>query len=51
MSKQSKVSLQDSAFEKEIGKGEVQVAGSLDKVQELISLLDSFEFWFNIVTP
>jgi alkyl sulfatase BDS1-like metallo-beta-lactamase superfamily hydrolase len=43
--------LQESTLNEEIKNGEVQVVGSLDKVQELVSLLDSFEFWFNIVTP
>jgi alkyl sulfatase BDS1-like metallo-beta-lactamase superfamily hydrolase len=47
----NKIILQESAIDKEIKNGEVQVIGSLDKVQELVSLLDSFEFWFNIVTP
>lgn len=47
----NKIILQESTFDEEIENGEVQVDGSLDKVLELISLLDSFEFWFNIVTP
>jgi alkyl sulfatase BDS1-like metallo-beta-lactamase superfamily hydrolase len=47
----NKIILQESTFGEEIKNGEVQVVGSLDKVQELVSLLDSFEFWFNIVTP
>lgn len=47
----NKIILQESTFDEEIKNGEVQVEGSLDKVHELISLLDVFEFWFNIVTP
>lgn len=47
----NKIILQESTFDEEIKNGEVQVEGSLDKVNELISLLDVFEFWFNIVTP
>jgi alkyl sulfatase BDS1-like metallo-beta-lactamase superfamily hydrolase len=47
----NKIILQESTLDREIESGEVQVAGSLDKVHELVSLLDSFEFWFNIVTP
>ncbi|WP_334175704.1 alkyl sulfatase dimerization domain-containing protein [Pseudoxanthobacter sp.] len=31
--------------------GQVQVDGNQDKVVEFIGLLDSFDFWFNIVTP
>ena len=29
----------------------IQVDGDIDALAELIGLLDSFEFWFNIVTP
>lgn len=47
----NKIILQESTFDDEIESGEVQVNGRLAKVQELVSLLDSFEFWFNIVTP
>ncbi|MCA9091473.1 MAG: MBL fold metallo-hydrolase [Planctomycetaceae bacterium] len=31
--------------------GDVTVEGDKAKLQELVSYLDSFEFWFNIVTP
>lgn len=31
--------------------GDVTVDGDQAKLQELVSYLDSFEFWFNIVTP
>ncbi len=31
--------------------GFVVVDGDVAKLQELIALLDNFEFWFNIVTP
>lgn len=47
----NKVILQETTFDTEIKNGEVQVNGSLEKVRELVSLLDTFEFWFNIVTP
>jgi len=47
----NKVILQETTFDAEIKNGAVEVKGSLDKVHELISLLDAFEFWFNIVTP
>jgi alkyl sulfatase BDS1-like metallo-beta-lactamase superfamily hydrolase len=47
----NKVILQESTFDEEIKNGQVQVDGSLAKVHELISMLDTFEFWFNIVTP
>jgi alkyl sulfatase BDS1-like metallo-beta-lactamase superfamily hydrolase len=31
--------------------GKVKIDGQAQKLQELLGLLDSFEFWFNIVTP
>jgi alkyl sulfatase BDS1-like metallo-beta-lactamase superfamily hydrolase len=31
--------------------GELTVEGRLDMLEEFFSLLDNFEFWFNIVTP
>jgi alkyl sulfatase BDS1-like metallo-beta-lactamase superfamily hydrolase len=37
----------DSAIES----GDVRIDGDAAKLKELISYLDSFEFWFNIVTP
>ena len=34
-----------------IKNGQIKVVGNRDKLDELLSLLDKFEFWFNIVTP
>jgi alkyl sulfatase BDS1-like metallo-beta-lactamase superfamily hydrolase len=34
-----------------IGSGAVTIDGEERKLKELLSYLDSFEFWFNIVTP
>ena len=34
-----------------IHSGEVKVEGDQAKVEEFVGLLDTFEFWFNIVTP
>nr|PZN82393.1 MAG: hypothetical protein DIU57_11785 [Pseudomonadota bacterium] len=31
--------------------GDVRVNGNQEKLKELVSYLDTFEFWFNIVTP
>lgn len=31
--------------------GEANIAGSQEKLVEFLSLMDTFEFWFNIVTP
>ena len=34
-----------------VSAGEVTVDGDQEKLEELVSYLDTFEFWFNIVTP
>ncbi|MGB3718446.1 MAG: alkyl sulfatase C-terminal domain-containing protein [Hyphomicrobiaceae bacterium] len=34
-----------------INSGDITVTGERGKLEELISYLDTFEFWFNIVTP
>lgn len=31
--------------------GDVKIDGSADKLDELLSYMDKFDFWFNIVTP
>ena len=43
--------LQETTLEKAIEDGKVTVEGDQDKLTELVSCLDDFEFWFNIVTP
>jgi alkyl sulfatase BDS1-like metallo-beta-lactamase superfamily hydrolase len=30
---------------------EIKIEGNIEKIRELLSLLDHFDFWFNIVTP
>jgi alkyl sulfatase BDS1-like metallo-beta-lactamase superfamily hydrolase len=40
-----------TAFDEAIGAGDVTVDGDPAAAQELLGLFDSFEFWFNIVTP
>lgn len=32
-------------------RGDVTVTGNQAKLDELLSYMDSFDFWFNIVTP
>jgi alkyl sulfatase BDS1-like metallo-beta-lactamase superfamily hydrolase len=34
-----------------VEQGAVSAVGDLDAVDELVDLLDDFEFWFDIVTP
>jgi alkyl sulfatase BDS1-like metallo-beta-lactamase superfamily hydrolase len=45
------ISLGESTLDKKISSGEIKIEGDREKLQELLSLLDDFEFWFNIVTP
>jgi alkyl sulfatase BDS1-like metallo-beta-lactamase superfamily hydrolase len=35
----------------ELAAGKARIDGNPDKLVEFLSLLDNFEFWFNIVTP
>jgi alkyl sulfatase BDS1-like metallo-beta-lactamase superfamily hydrolase len=34
-----------------VATGSLSVDGDVEAVKSLVSLLDEFEFWFNIVTP
>ena len=43
--------LKKISMEGAIDQGEVKISGEQDKLSELLSCLDDFEFWFNIVTP
>ena len=43
--------LKQTTLEKAIESGDVKIDGSKAKLDEMLSYLDSFEFWFNIVTP
>ena len=43
--------LQQTKLADAIGAGNVKIAGSQAKLEEVVSYLDNFEFWFNIVTP
>lgn len=47
----NEIILQTSTLKDEVASGAVQVEGDGDAVRELVSLLDTFDFWFNIVTP
>jgi alkyl sulfatase BDS1-like metallo-beta-lactamase superfamily hydrolase len=40
-----------TTFEKELDGQTISVTGNADALKELLSMLDSFGFWFNIVTP
>lgn len=43
--------LGETTLEKAATDGEIQIAGDPDKLDQLVSSLDTFEFWFNIATP
>ncbi|NOQ90947.1 MAG: MBL fold metallo-hydrolase [Gammaproteobacteria bacterium] len=45
------INLGQTTIEQAITDGNVQIDGNADSFKEFLSLLDSFEFWFNIVTP
>jgi alkyl sulfatase BDS1-like metallo-beta-lactamase superfamily hydrolase len=43
--------LGEATPDQKVASMELKVEGSMKKLDEFFSLLDSFEFWFNIVTP
>ena len=47
----NKIILQETKLADAIQAGDVKIAGDRAKLDELVSNLDSFEFWFGIVTP
>ena len=47
----NKILFGESSVDREIEAGELKVQGRKEALYELLSLLDTFEFWFNIVTP
>ena len=47
----NKIILQQIKPDDAISSGDVTVSGDQSKLKELVSYLDTFEFWFNIVTP
>ncbi len=47
----NQIVLGQTTTEKAISDGAVKIDGSKAKLDEMLSYLDTFEFWFNIVTP
>ena len=47
----NQIVLQETKLDAAIKSGDVKIAGDRAKLDELLSYLDGFEFWFNIVTP
>jgi alkyl sulfatase BDS1-like metallo-beta-lactamase superfamily hydrolase len=47
----NKVILQVVKLDNAVQSGDVKIVGNRAKLDELLSCLDSFDFWFDIVTP
>jgi alkyl sulfatase BDS1-like metallo-beta-lactamase superfamily hydrolase len=47
----NEIVLGQTTLAKAISAGDVKIDGSQAKLEEMLSYLDTFEFWFNIVTP
>ncbi|WP_212632335.1 alkyl/aryl-sulfatase [Metapseudomonas lalkuanensis] len=47
----NKIVLKETTLKDAIAKGDIKVSGAEGKLEELVSYLDEFDFWFNIVTP
>ncbi|MFW0767792.1 alkyl/aryl-sulfatase [Trabulsiella odontotermitis] len=47
----NKIILQEETLKQAEDKGDVKITGDSAKLNEMLSYMDKFEFWFNIVTP
>ncbi|WP_189623180.1 alkyl/aryl-sulfatase [Pseudocitrobacter faecalis] len=47
----NKIILQEETLKQAQTKGEVNIKGDSAKLDQMLSYMDKFEFWFNIVTP
>ena len=47
----NKVMLKETTLKDAMGSGAIKVKGNEAKLDELMSYMDNFDFWFNIVTP
>lgn len=47
----NEVILRQATLQAKVASGEIKVDGDKTKVPELLSYMDTFDFWFNIVTP
>lgn len=47
----NKIVLQETKLDDAISSGAVKISGDQTKLRDVVSYLDTFEFWFNIVTP
>ncbi|WBM69800.1 MBL fold metallo-hydrolase [Buttiauxella sp. WJP83] len=47
----NRIILKEETLKQAVDKGDVKVTGNGAKMNEMLSYMDNFEFWFNIVTP
>jgi alkyl sulfatase BDS1-like metallo-beta-lactamase superfamily hydrolase len=47
----NKIVLKETTLKDALAKGDIKVDGTQGKLEELVSYMDDFDFWFNIVTP
>jgi alkyl sulfatase BDS1-like metallo-beta-lactamase superfamily hydrolase len=47
----NKLMLTQITVEKAVADGQIKVDGDGQKLLDLLTMLDNFEFWFNLVTP
>ncbi|WP_049061091.1 alkyl sulfatase C-terminal domain-containing protein, partial [Klebsiella aerogenes] len=47
----NKIILKQETLKEAEDKGDVKISGNSAKLDEMLSYMDKFEFWFNIVTP
>lgn len=47
----NKIILKQETLKQAEDKGDVKISGNGAKLDEMLSYMDKFEFWFNIVTP
>ena len=45
------VLLGEASLADKLATGEANIVGSQEKLIDFLSLMDNFEFWFNIVAP
>lgn len=47
----NKIVLKETTLKDALASGDIKVDGTQGKLEELVSYMDDFDFWFNIVTP
>jgi alkyl sulfatase BDS1-like metallo-beta-lactamase superfamily hydrolase len=47
----NKIVLKETSLKDALASGNIKVDGTQGKLEELVSYMDDFDFWFNIVTP